>query len=113
MPLTGLKPLTDVGGGRLFVAAGPCAAESEEQVMDTALRLADVGRVSVFRAGVWKPRTKPGGFEGVGERVLPWLGRVKRETGMPTATEVATRAHVVKALESGVEIGRASCRERV
>ena len=104
MPLTGLKPLTDFGGGRVFVAAGPCAAESEEQVMDTALRLADVGRVSVFRAGVWKPRTKPGGFEGVGERALPWLGRVKRETGMPTATEVATRAHVVKALESGVDM---------
>lgn len=104
MPLTGLKPLTDVGGGRLFVAAGPCAAESEEQVMDTALRLADGGRVAVFRAGVWKPRTKPGGFEGNGETALPWMARVKEETGMLIATEVATPEHVELALKYGVDI---------
>lgn len=104
MPLTGLKPLTDVVGGRLFVAAGPCAAESEEQVMDTALRLADGGRVAVFRAGVWKPRTKPGGFEGNGEKAMPWLQEVKKETGMKVSTEVATPEHVEIALKYGVDI---------
>ena len=69
---------------RPIVIAGPCSAETEEQVMTTAHQLADKG-CHMFRAGVWKPRTKPGGFEGHGEPALPWLQRVKEETGMLTA----------------------------
>ena len=73
---------------RPLVIAGPCSAETEEQVMDTATQLANNG-IRIFRAGVWKPRTKPGGFEGKGLEALPWMQRVKTETGMLTATEVA------------------------
>ena len=77
-----LKPL-DLPGieqKRPLVIAGPCSAESEQQVMDTAQQLANNG-IRIFRAGVWKPRTKPGGFEGKGKPALPWLQRVKAETG--------------------------------
>ena len=74
---------------RPFVIAGPCSAETEEQVMTTARQLANYG-CHMFRAGIWKPRTKPGGFEGNGEKALPWMQQVKKETGMLTATEVAT-----------------------
>lgn len=85
------------------ILAGPCSAESEEQVLETARRLADQG-VRIFRAGIWKPRTKPGGFEGVGAPGLAWLQWVKRETGMLLATEVATRDHVGEALKAGIDI---------
>lgn len=85
------------------VIAGPCSAETEEQVMTTARQLADKG-CHIFRAGVWKPRTKPGGFEGNGEAALPWMRRVKDETGMLTATEVATPAHVELALKYGIDL---------
>ena len=78
---------------RPLVIAGPCSAETEEQVLNTAKQLADKG-IKVFRAGVWKPRTKPGGFEGNGETALPWLKEVKEQTGMLTSTEVATPEHV-------------------
>ncbi|MBQ2012929.1 MAG: 3-deoxy-7-phosphoheptulonate synthase, partial [Bacteroidaceae bacterium] len=88
---------------RPLVIAGPCSAESEEQVMNTAIALAKKG-VKIFRAGVWKPRTKPGGFEGHGEPALPWLKRVKEETGMLVTTEVATPKHVEAALEAGVDM---------
>ena len=88
---------------RPLVIAGPCSAETEEQVLRTAHDLAAEG-ISIYRAGLWKPRTKPGGFEGVGVEGLPWLARVKRETGMYTATEVATRGHVAAALEGGVDL---------
>ena len=88
---------------RPFVIAGPCSAETEEQVMTTARQLAQKG-CHMFRAGVWKPRTKPGGFEGHGEKALPWLQRVKAETGMLTAAEVATPEHVELALRYGVDI---------
>lgn len=86
-----------------MVIAGPCSAETEEQVMDTARQLANNG-IKIFRAGVWKPRTKPGGFEGKGPEALPWLQRVKAETGMLLATEVATAAHVEAALKAGIDI---------
>lgn len=89
--------------GRPVVISGPCSAETEEQVVDTARRLAG-GGIKVFRAGIWKPRTKPGGFEGVGEMCFAWLARVKRETGMLTAVEVATAQHVALALAAGVDI---------
>lgn len=85
------------------ILAGPCSAETEEQVMATAAALAALG-FSIFRAGVWKPRTKPGGFEGVGEAALPWLQRVKRETGMLVAIEVATPDHVKAARQYGIDI---------
>lgn len=95
--------LPGVDPTRPVVIAGPCSAESEEQVMTTARSLASKG-VKMFRAGIWKPRTKPGGFEGVGAVGLPWLKRVKEETGMYIAIEVATRDHVMEALEAGVDI---------
>lgn len=88
---------------RPFVIAGPCSAETEEQVMKTARQLADKG-CHIFRAGIWKPRTKPGGFEGHGEPALKWLQRVKEETGMLTATEVAKPEHVELALKYGIDI---------
>lgn len=88
---------------RPIVIAGPCSAETEEQVMTTARQLASKG-VKIFRAGIWKPRTKPGGFEGVGEEGLVWLRRVKDELGMLIATEVATPAHVEAALKHGVDV---------
>lgn len=88
---------------RPFVIAGPCSAETEEQVMKTAQQLAMRGCHN-FRAGVWKPRTKPGGFEGNGEMALPWMQRVKKETGMLVSTEVATPEHVELALKYGIDI---------
>lgn len=90
-------------GERPFVIAGPCSAETEEQVMNTARQLAEKG-CHMFRAGIWKPRTKPGGFEGNGEKALPWMQEVKKETGMLTATEVATPEHVELALKYGIDI---------
>ena len=88
---------------RPFVIAGPCSAETEEQVMKTAFQLASKGCHN-FRAGIWKPRTKPGGFEGHGEKALPWLKRVKDETGMLITTEVATPEHVELALKYGLDM---------
>ena len=86
-----------------FIIAGPCSAESEEQVMQVAKVLKENG-VKIFRAGIWKPRTRPGCFEGVGKVGLPWLARVKRELGMCITTEVATAEHVELALAAGVDI---------
>ena len=88
---------------RPIIIAGPCSAETEEQVMQTATELANRG-IRIFRAGIWKPRTKPGGFEGVGEPGLAWLQRVKQETGMYVTTEVATAKHVEAALNAGMDI---------
>lgn len=88
---------------RPIVIAGPCSAETEEQVLESAKLLAAQG-IKIFRAGVWKPRTKPGGFEGNGLDALPWLQRVKKETGMYVSTEVATAKHVEAALEAGVDL---------
>ena len=86
-----------------LVIAGPCSAESEEQVMAVASELKGKG-VTLFRAGVWKPRTRPGCFEGIGQEALRWLQRVKRELDMPVATEVATAVHVEQALAAGVDL---------
>lgn len=97
LKLPGIEPKRPV------VIAGPCSAETEEQVMETATQLAKKG-IKIFRAGIWKPRTKPGGFEGVGTVGLPWLQRVQKELGMLTATEVATPRHVEAALDAGVDI---------
>ncbi len=88
----------------MLVVAGPCSAENERQVLDTAVALAKSGGVSIFRAGVWKGRTSPQSFEGVGEKALPWLQNVKKLTGMLVATEVATGAHVEAALEAQIDV---------
>ena len=100
-----LKPLNLPGieARRPIVIAGPCSAETEEQVMTTATQLCKKG-IKIFRAGIWKPRTKPGGFEGVGTIGLPWLKRVQEELGMLVATEVATPKHVEAALEAGIDL---------
>jgi chorismate mutase len=87
-----------------LVISGPCGAESEEQVMQTARGIARLNRVSVFRAGVWKPRTRPNSFEGAGTKALSWLAQVKAETGLLTATEVARAEHVEEALKHGIDI---------
>ncbi len=86
-----------------FVIAGPCSAETEEQVLKIAHELKD-SDVSVFRAGIWKPRTRPGGFEGIGEIGLKWLKKAKEETGLLMGTEVATAAHCKLALEYDIDI---------
>ncbi len=94
-----------LGLARPLLIAGPCSAESEEQLMETARGIrANAPQVSVFRAGVWKPRTRPGGFEGSGDAALPWLKRVKEETGLLIMTEVATADHVRAALEAGIDM---------
>ncbi|MDD3195456.1 MAG: bifunctional 3-deoxy-7-phosphoheptulonate synthase/chorismate mutase type II [Paludibacter sp.] len=95
--------LPGVDPKRPLIIAGPCSAETEEQVMETARQLHANG-VQIYRAGIWKPRTKPGGFEGIGAVGLPWLQRVKKELGMYISTEVATAAHVRAALAADVDI---------
>ena len=84
--------------------AGPCSAESREQLLSTVRSLAAVGGVDILRAGVWKPRTSPNSFEGAGDVALEWLSEAKRLTGLPVATEVANAHHAKKALEAGVDV---------
>ncbi len=100
-----LQPFTfeGVSTKRPLIMAGPCSAESETQVLDTAKRLA-ANNVKIFRAGIWKPRTRPGQFEGLGTTALPWMKMVKEETKMYTATEVANAKHVYEALKWGIDI---------
>ena len=95
--------INGIDSKRPIVIAGPCSAESREQVLETAASLAAKG-IKIFRAGIWKPRTKPGGFEGVGAVGLPWVKEVKQATGMLTATEVATPYHVFEAIKAGIDI---------
>jgi chorismate mutase len=90
--------------GRPFLISGPCSAETEEQVIATAKGLAALDRISIFRAGIWKPRTRPNSFEGIGTRGLEWLRSVKRETGFLVGTEVANEKHVYEALKYGVDM---------
>ncbi len=84
--------------------AGPCSAESQEQLLDTCRQIANSGAVDILRAGIWKPRTNPGSFEGVGEAGLPWLIQAKQETGLPVAVEVANARHLHTALTYGVDM---------
>jgi len=88
---------------RPSVVAGPCSAESEEQIMETAAGLKDLG-INVFRAGIWKPRTHPGSFEGIGSEGLKWMQRAKREYGLKISTEVASEKHVFECLKFGVDL---------
>lgn len=89
---------------RPLIISGPCSAESEEQVVETAIRLAATGKVDVLRAGIWKPRTKPGMFEGIGVKGLPWMAHAKKISGLPITVEVATAKHVENALQFDVDI---------
>jgi chorismate mutase len=97
--------LKEMNLGHPLTIAGPCSAETQEQVLNIAHQLSkNESRVTVFRAGVWKPRTRPGSFEGIGALALPWLQQVKKETGLLTAVEVANAHHVKLALEFDVDI---------
>jgi chorismate mutase len=87
-----------------LLIAGPCSAENEKQVLDTAHQIAKSEQATIFRAGVWKPRTRPGTFEGIGVPALPWLQKVKKETGLMVSTEVASAYHVEQALKHGIDI---------
>ena len=89
---------------RPLIISGPCSAETEEQVLATATRLAATGKVDALRAGIWKPRTRPGSFEGIGTKGLPWLQQARKLTGLPTAVEVATGKQVEDALHFEVDI---------
>jgi chorismate mutase len=90
--------------GRPFLISGPCSAETEEQVMSTAKELAQIKEVCLFRAGIWKPRTRPNSFEGIGSEGLRWLRNVKQETGLMVGTEVANEKHVYEALKYGIDM---------
>lgn len=96
--------LLSTKNGEPLLIAGPCSAETEEQLMQTALRIKEQTRVHIFRAGIWKPRTRPNSFEGVGRPGLSWLRKVKERTNMPVACEVANSRHVAEALEYGVDV---------
>ncbi|HMI67000.1 MAG TPA: hypothetical protein VK517_13230, partial [Cyclobacteriaceae bacterium] len=89
---------------RPWIISGPCSAETESQMVETAKQIAATGKVHALRAGIWKPRTRPGQYEGAGDIGLQWLIRAKEETGLPVTTEVATAAHVEAALKAGVDI---------
>ena len=100
LPLDTWLPAADLP----LVISGPCSAESREQVMSTARMLAKIPQVKVFRAGIWKPRTQPSKFEGVGTKGLSWLQEVKEETRLLTTVEVATPLHIEQALQHKVDI---------
>jgi chorismate mutase len=89
---------------RPLIISGPCSAETEEQVMQTAVRLAATGKVDIMRAGIWKPRTRPGSFEGIGTKGLPWLQAARKASGLPVAVEVATGKQVEDALHFDVDV---------
>jgi chorismate mutase len=90
--------------GRPFLIAGPCSAETEKQVLETARQIAKINKVAVFRSGIWKPRTRPNTFEGIGLEGLKWLKQVKDETGLLVGTEVANERHVYEALKYGIDM---------
>ena len=98
-----MKPF-DIKAKRPLIISGPCSAETEEQTLATCQLIAATGMVDVLRAGIWKPRTKPGSFEGVGLKGLVWMSKARELTGLPIGTEVATSKHVEAALEFGVDV---------
>jgi chorismate mutase len=104
--INNMKKIKDWGLGlnTPLLIAGPCSAETQEQVVETGREIAKHGKAQVFRAGIWKPRTRPGSFEGIGEEGLKWMNEVKKETGMLLTTEVATTEHVELALKHGIDI---------
>ena len=98
------ESINETWNKRPLIISGPCSAETEEQVLETATRLAKTGKVDMLRAGIWKPRTKPGLFEGIGVKGLAWLDKAKKLTGLPTTVEVATAKHVEDALNFDVDV---------
>ena len=94
-----LKP-----GKQPLIIAGPCSAETEEQVMETAREIAKLPQVAAFRCGIWKPRTRPGDFEGKGEEALTWLEKAKAETGLPLCVEVALPSHIETCLKHNIDM---------
>lgn len=94
----------EIWAKRPIIISGPCSAETEEQVLETAQRLAATGKIDVLRAGIWKPRTRPGMFEGIGTKGLPWMQKAKQLTGLPVTVEVATAKQVEDALHFDVDI---------
>ncbi|RTL55073.1 MAG: 3-deoxy-7-phosphoheptulonate synthase [Sphingobacteriales bacterium] len=98
------KNIMDVWQKRPLIISGPCSAETEQQVLETATRLAATGKVDMLRAGIWKPRTRPGQFEGIGVKGLPWLLQAKKITGLFTTVEVATAKQVEDALNFDVDV---------
>ncbi len=98
------KPISEVWAKRPLIISGPCSAETETQVLETAIRLAATGKVDMMRAGIWKPRTRPGNFEGIGTKGLPWLQKAKEISGLPLTVEVATGKQVEDALHFGVDV---------
>src|SRR5689334_9519672 len=96
--------ITDLWHKRPLIIAGPCSAETEEQVLQSATALAATGKVDLFRAGIWKPRTRPGSFEGVGEPGLNWLQQARSITGLPMAIEIASSRQVELALKAGIDV---------
>lgn len=99
-----VTPVSQVWEKRPLIISGPCSAETEEQVLQTATRLAKTGKVDALRAGIWKPRTRPGSFEGIGTKGLPWLQQARKLTGLPVAVEVATGKQVEDALHFDIDI---------
>ncbi len=100
-----MKEVTQqVWNKRPLVISGPCSAETEEQVVETAMRLQKTDKVDMIRAGIWKPRTRPGSFEGIGTKGLPWLQKAKQITGLPVTVEVATGKQVEDALHFEVDV---------
>jgi chorismate mutase len=100
-----LEPISSwMKADRPIIISGPCSAETEEQMVATAKQIAATGKVHALRAGIWKPRTRPGQYEGAGEEGLKWLITAKKETGLPVTTEVANAAHVEACLKAGVDI---------
>lgn len=93
-----------INDSKPIVISGPCSAETEEQLIESSLALARTEKVDILRAGIWKPRTKPGNFEGIGSEALKWLSEAKKETGLKTAVEVANVKHVYQALKHGVDV---------
>ena len=91
-------------GKKPLIISGPCSAETEDQLVATAQRLGATGKVDIIRAGIWKPRTRPGMFEGIGAKGLPWLQKAKAATGLPTTVEVATGKQVQDALTFDVYV---------
>lgn len=98
------KSSVNVQSNHPIIISGPCSAETESQTITTCKQLAATGKVHALRAGIWKPRTRPGQFEGVGDVGLEWMVNARKETGLPITTEVATAAHVEAALKAGVDI---------
>ncbi len=98
------KTIADVWNKRPLIISGPCSAETEEQVLATAQGLAATGKVDMLRAGIWKPRTRPGQFEGIGVKGLPWMAKAKELTGLPITVEVATAKQVEDALSFDVDV---------